>query len=647
MHGFIDDGASWATSGEYFESLADVTGGAAPIAGSANVKSYGIQFWSTTGGDPNATAAEGYATLKTPEELADPNNVMNKSFGGRFSDLFQNFGEPENWIPECDNLLDLSTCRIPALDFQTVVSDYNQNGLARHHAVDLVDLLAERIGQPGRLADYGQVNFVTHSAGGLDVRGCSICYRIRQIRRYGRASRTSSTPPRRSVEARWPNWTSPISRTIRWLTCSPIPGFKLSPRICREGALESLLVGLLAEPLSRGILESSEFLGSQFEASGLADEALLLRDEFVTQFDTTLGAFDTLLKNASLELTSNLPLIPATSIGLAEIGQIIDGIIEAGPAFFSPEQVLIDTLNNFVIKPLVSFVTTYPGTPKVRDDLRPYEAVRDNLQQYEPNLDVPQFVVWGEGGIFKQFAEMAPFVAPTADSDVFALPGHLAPPLADAAGAPRSLHAFGDRNREGLNFNSLNLEIGDGALGRTSALFLTDLAGGYMTALAGFEQHTHGSITLDFLYTESDTQGSFSQADEDNDTSIGEVLIETFLTPVTSIELSGNAVAVDGDLRWFRLGSGSRLNFRPQRRDFQDVFGRRFSVTADAVEYRVRVDGGQPTDWNLLDTAAFSVEADQLASIVGADERATDLVGMAVGQSTRRSRSGPLGNAVS
>ena len=182
VKGFNDDGASWAESGEYFRSLADVTGGREPVKGSANVDTYGVQFWTTDGGNENSgsdagdSVDKGFAVLRSLEELADSNKHYSKpssdAFAGQAAEsILSNLTDPQQWIPVCTNLPDLSSCSIPALtfDFQAARSDYNQNGRAKYHADDLYDLLAEELGQPGRLESFSQVNFVTHSAGGLDT----------------------------------------------------------------------------------------------------------------------------------------------------------------------------------------------------------------------------------------------------------------------------------------------------------------------------------------------------------------------------------------------------------------------------------------------------------------------------------------------
>ena len=87
-----------------------------------------------------------------------------------------------------------------------------------------------------------------------------------------------------------------------------------------------------------------------------------------------------------------------------------------------------------------------PGLfPKIRDDLRPYEAVHENLEQFASNVDIPQFVVWGEGG-FLRHLRWAVWTCR------FHFRADWEPPLEDAAADPNSLHAYGDAERKDLDF---------------------------------------------------------------------------------------------------------------------------------------------------------------------------------------------------
>ena len=85
-----------------------------------------------------------------------------------------------------------------------------------------------------------------------------------------------------------------------------------------------------------------------------------------------------------------------------------------------------------------------------------------------------------------------------------------------------------------------------------------------MTALAGFNRHTHGSISTNLFGEEDNIQGSFLSSDEDNTASVGEVLVETFLTPVTALELSEPAIVVNPAARFTASAPMRKSRSRPR-----------------------------------------------------------------------------------
>ncbi len=554
--------------------------------------------------------------LKTTDELSDPATHYAKpnplEFAGQATQsILSNLADPTQWVPVCENFPDISSCTIPALDFdfQAARSDYNQNGLAKYHADDLFDLLAEQLGQPGLLEAFSQVNFVTHSAGGLDTRALmSLLQESNDDAIEQSVANVIYTAPPFGGST-LAELAIPFFENDTFLTtlAEPWTTEVLSDAVL--GPFETLLRALVADPIVNSVYQASDFLTGQFDT---ATERLAIvpdRDDVFAAIDTTMDDLDNLIKTISGSF--------GASFGIRDIDNTI---LQALNTFSEPTVLLvIDDVIVPTIKQFLTFQIGLPGLPKIRDDLRPYEAIHENFEKFAPNLDIPQFVVWGEGGFLNYVAQMGGVDTP------LATPVNLGPPLEEAAADPNSLHAYGDVNRNGLNFSTLDLQPGDGNLSRTSALFMTDLAGGYMTALAGFTRHTHGSITLDLPGLENNIQGSFLSNDDDNSASVGEVLIETFLTPVTSLQIFEPTSVVDPEARLYAIAPEAEIAFEPADREFEDMFGRQFRVTADEVEYRITVVDSEPTPWRTVNPNTFRRSiadiADQLG--VGGEERFT------------------------
>ncbi|MEM6688880.1 MAG: SdrD B-like domain-containing protein, partial [Planctomycetota bacterium] len=619
VKGFNDDGVSWAETGQYFTKLADITNGQTPVSGSANIQTYGVQFWAGDDGDPLAGAAPGdpndnaHAVLKSLEELADPNQSYHKPGGTEFiadsiGSIIGNLFDPEQWVPVCTNLPNLQSCSIPALsfDFQAARSDYNQNGLAEYHADDLFDLISESLGQPGKLEDFSQVNFVTHSAGGLDTRAflSLLDDSPSQSIRQSVANVIYTAPP--FGGSTLAELAIPFFENDRLLSTLQNPWTSEVLSDAALGPLETLIQAFIAEP----IVATLNLASDQFEGgfTSLAERTSLLPnpEEIRQTISQTIDEFDTLIKSATASL-------PGGSLGISELNDLI---LAATQTFTDPLQSpVIDRVVLPLVKQVLTTFVGLPGLPKIKEDLRPYEAIHNNLERFSPNTEIPQFVVWGEGGFLRYLTQKA------GGDPSIPTPVNLGPPLELAASDPNSLHAYGDANRNGLDFNNLDLQPGDGNLSRTSALFMTDLVGGYMTALAGFSRHTHGSITTDPFGIETNIQGSFLDGDDDNAASVGEVLVETFLTPVTALEISQPTIVVNPNARLYRIGPNAELSFAPEDREFMDLASRVFHVTADAVEYRLDRTGSEPTEWQQINHETFQRSVNDITATLGLSDQ--------------------------
>ncbi|QDV81438.1 Serine-aspartate repeat-containing protein D precursor [Stieleria magnilauensis] len=618
VKGFNDDGSGWGETGLYFQNLADITDGQSYAKGSAGIETYGIQFWSTDFGDPNLDPENDSfdrsgAVVQTLDDLADPNNVLRKPSAQEFilnslSEIFAGLFDPENWVLECPDLLDVTSCHIPALsyDFAEARSSYNVNGLARYHAEDLLELLQDQLGRVGPLSGESQVNFLTHSAGGLDTRAALALLQATGDPALQQAvsNVVYTAPPfggstgAEMLNAFYENDTLGATLLDPWVTEYLTDAY--------WGPFESLARLFIAEPIVASVYQAIDLFSGSYDT--LAEKIAAVPDAEAVSLaiDQTIDELDGFIKNVTAHL-------PSGSFGLAEI----DEFLSTDSNSFDP--LFRGSITNELIVPIVRQVLTaamgLPGQPKLRDDLRPYEAIHDNLEQFDANLQIPQFVVWGEGGFLRFLAGDA---APNTP-----VPINQGPPLELAAADPRSLHAYGNEDRQGLDFSQIDTQPGDGNLSRTSALFLTDLAGGYMKALAGFSRHTHGTIPTDLFTSESNIQGSFLQQDDDNQASLGEVIVETLLTPVTSLAVTEETVVVDPDARIYRLNGDAEISFESEEKIFLDEFNRVFSVRPSGVEYRVAAeDQIDHADWILVDPNQFSRRAVSLSSGLGiADEQ--------------------------
>nr|WP_161501299.1 SdrD B-like domain-containing protein [Rhodopirellula sp. SM50] len=618
VKGFNDDGSGWGETGLYFQNLADITDGQSYAKGSAGVETYGIQFWSTDFGDPNLDPENDSfdrsgAVVQTLDDLVDPDNVLRKPSATEFivdslSEIMAGLFDPENWVLECSDFLDPTSCSIPALsyDFAEARSSYNVNGLARYHAEDLLELLEDQLGRVGHLSDESQVNFLTHSAGGLDTRAALALLQATGDPALQEAvsNVVYTAPPfggstgAEMLNAFYENDTLEATLLDPWVTEYLTDAY--------WGPFESLARLFIAEPIVASVYQAIDLFSGSYDT--VADKIAAVPDaeSISLAIDQTIDELDGFIKNITAHL-------PSGSFGLAEI----DEFLSTDSNSFDP--LFRGSLTNELIVPVVRQVLTaamgLPGQPKLRDDLRPYEAIHDNLQQYDANLQIPQFVVWGEGGFLRFIAGDA---APNTP-----VPINQGPPLELAAADPRSLHAYGNEDRQGLDFSQIDTQPGDGNLSRTSALFLTDLADGYMKALAGFSMHTHGTIPTDLFTSESNIQGSFLQQDDDNQASLGEVIVETLLTPVTSLAVTQETVVVDPDARIYRLNGDAEISFESEERIFLDEFNRVFSVRPSGVEYRVAVeDQIDHADWIMADPNQFSRRVVSLSSGLGlADEQ--------------------------
>ena len=531
VHGFNDDGASWGhTTGPYWNALRDITEGAENPQGTS-VENYAVQF-TAPNGDPFATAEQGRALLQTPERMAlpsseeaGPDDDFNPYNSPDPVDYFlHNFTALTQWMPVCQILLPFpEDCVIPALEFLEELSErrvrsyYNRNGRAEYHAEDLKDLLRSEFGG-GAFDDDLQLNIITHRAGGIDTRA---------------------------------------------------------------------LLALLNRSESRAEQErvaNVMFTAPPFGGSTIAEVANIFYDDLDTDifFNPWLAAviankveppFKLFLRNL-IRMSTN------TSLTNEQIDQIIDIFADAAElagydllaygadsGFAEMQRESLIGAIEFV-RPVITDLFGFPGTPKVNVDLRPSGAI-DNLREWERNPHTKQFVTWGEGGIGY----------------------NLSPDIDRIAEANYGL--IDDITVQGV----LTAQPGDLALTSVSARALTTDAGGWMVPLQGYPNLTHGGLILDTAKT-------------------GAKWVEALMEPVTTLRLVGPVRVADRSDRYYVVGSDFTFDFLPEARTFRDLWGNQITVQpptgsdTGGVQYRVisYPDGGGPVfgEWQNLDVTETS-----------------------------------------
>jgi hypothetical protein len=121
-----------------------------------------VQWWAYTDdlyAAPDTTAAEGYAFLASAQALVDGATWLQDDQW-----TAQNFPCPDALYLLLRNPLDFRAA------FVQRVNTYNDSGRVADHALDLLQMLRYERGPAGKLSNYRQVNFITHSKGSLDLR---------------------------------------------------------------------------------------------------------------------------------------------------------------------------------------------------------------------------------------------------------------------------------------------------------------------------------------------------------------------------------------------------------------------------------------------------------------------------------------------
>lgn len=353
VHGFNADGATWHPSGgPYWEDLGFDTNPDPSVLDEQD--SYVIQ-WLSPDNDENATAAEGWAVLRTLDDLETGNALFSPDPIGFFLGNAYKLSIPVS-CPNA-NILDPTTwfdCDSPALDFieelsqMGVGTNYNRNGATVHHSKDMLDLLRAEFAMGGRFADMRQINIVTHSAGGVDTR--ALLHRL-------------NFSPSKAERERIGNV---------YYMAPPFGG----------STVAELGVILYAGPVQGSFFVNPWFtkgLGDQSEPVRVLLKAIIasyIRDEDFPVLNQQIDDLVDHMISVAQALGFNLA---ASGVDLANSSALRDEVAAGVEA----------------IKGLVSFTMGYPAQPKLSTDLDPQGGV-DNLNAWGENPYTKQFVIWGE-----------------------------------------------------------------------------------------------------------------------------------------------------------------------------------------------------------------------------------------------------------
>ena len=355
-HGYNDDGHQWAmnssgggsgTPAHYWEQLQIRSPQGALLQ--RGIPTYVVQYWARSDrpgfvdGDPNATAEEGWAALKTPLEIRRGSQNYNSPNPLNY---FLNNWDVLKRLPDCDISFGEISCSSPGAQFlaelsrQAITSNYNRNGLVEHHAEDFATLLQHVFYTDERFADLRQVNIITHSAGGLDTRAAL------HLLNEADNQRTRET----------------VSNVI--YTAPPFGG-------STAAVLASLLFGDV----------TPETFKDPWLQAAAGDKTLR---ELLTGFARSYYGPDA-------ETAMNIVLSLTFFLGPNPMTVPLEEVAESPSMSFALAEMVLE------LQDIITNVFGFPGEPKVSVDLTPWGAV-GNLNRYRPNPHTTQFVTWAEGG---------------------------------------------------------------------------------------------------------------------------------------------------------------------------------------------------------------------------------------------------------
>lgn len=358
-HGFNDDGRAWAVGpdgrstgspADYWDRLEILSAQGELLQ--RGVPTYVVQYWAQSDaagfvdGDPNATADEGWAAFKSPQEIRTRGENYNSP--DPISYFLANADQLFNVIPDCSVTPTSVTCTYPQQEFlaevnrRMITSNYNRNGLVEHHSEDFAELLGHVFTTDDRFRGLRQVNVITHSAGGLDTR--ATLHRLNE----------SEDPIQRERMANVIYMAPPFGGSTTAIFAVELFSDDLTPDVWQNPWIRNAAG-------TRTVAELVLAIGSSFGGPDGARVAEIL-----------------------------LGFVPLT-FGFDPYEETVNELIE------KPKRAEAAVALVLELRELVTGILGFPGEPKVSQDLTPWSAVR-NLNRWQPNFNTKQFVTWAEGG---------------------------------------------------------------------------------------------------------------------------------------------------------------------------------------------------------------------------------------------------------
>ena len=397
VHGYADDGSGWARDSLYaieekneplhVKYLRHYVYGpqSSPsrVFTTVGMPNWALQWWSTnlngSYAAPDSTAEEGYAFLQDAQELLNGTNwvtgtwsaqnrpipsalevLTTRDFNLLKLAIWASVGSGTIVAPQWQTLLQFvnkDLAKYVTAAQLLITNTYNDSGLIDPRAQNFLDLLRRERRPGGKLADWRQVNVITHSMGSLMTRA--------MLHKAGDASREDSEF---------------VANVI--YNAPPFAGSTM-------GHLGQLYFGV-----------------PEFKSQSFADP--LLNKLFLEAAGSSFGAISTARDYYDLQLEL---LLQPLGIGLPSLAETI-------PDWASP---IVDALDNVpigsnvppkdlantpvgdsiafalnLVRPIAGALTGMAGKPGV-GDLTPAGGIL-HLQNYPQNPDVAQFVTLGKRG---------------------------------------------------------------------------------------------------------------------------------------------------------------------------------------------------------------------------------------------------------
>ena len=224
VHGYADDGSGWARDSlyaieqkheplhlKYFRHYVyGPDSSPSQVFSKVGMPNWALQWWSTnlngSYAAPDSTVEEGYAFLQDAQELLDGTNwvtgtwsaqnrpipsalevLTTKDFNLLKLTIWASVGEGTIVAPQWQTLLQFvnkDLAKYVTAAQLLITNTYNDSGLIDPRAQNYLDLLRRERRPGGKLAQWRQVNVITHSMGSLITRA--------MLHKAGQASREDS-----------------------------------------------------------------------------------------------------------------------------------------------------------------------------------------------------------------------------------------------------------------------------------------------------------------------------------------------------------------------------------------------------------------------------------------------------------------------